>query len=154
MAKYRLLTSQELKLFEKEFIEYLVVNGIAADDWKRIKEEEQEKANKIIDLFSDVVFEQVTRMIKVVEKLDAAVIQYIQCLEDKMELIAIKRKKEEIDLSSLNLDQIKFEDVDLIKGSKPYIQAREIEVFNLIVKGYQPSNEDQWNDLSQRLANI
>ena len=44
MAKYRLLSSDELKALEKEFVEYLVVNGITADEWERLKKEENDKA--------------------------------------------------------------------------------------------------------------
>ena len=51
--KYRELTTLELKELEKEFIDYLIVNGITADDWVKIKEEQQEKAEDIITLFSD-----------------------------------------------------------------------------------------------------
>ena len=40
MPKYRLLTKEELVQFDKEFIEYLVVNGITGEEWKQLKENE------------------------------------------------------------------------------------------------------------------
>ena len=67
MAKYRILTKDELKNFETEFVNYLVVNGIAADDWVKMKDQEPEKASKIVELFSDVIMEGVLRKVNFVE---------------------------------------------------------------------------------------
>ena len=72
MAKYRLLTAEELELFEKEFIDYLVVNGITADDWEKIKSEDQFKAEQIMALFSDVVFEKIMRQTQFLNKIEVA----------------------------------------------------------------------------------
>jgi len=49
MPTYRALSLDELKLFEKEFTEYLAINGIDAELWKKIKETDEEKVHKIID---------------------------------------------------------------------------------------------------------
>jgi len=62
MPKYRILSSEELELLEKEFIEFLVINGITADEWQKIKASEPEKTKKFIELFSDVVFEKLMIM--------------------------------------------------------------------------------------------
>lgn len=61
MAKYRLLTIEELKELENEFVEFLVLVGITADDWVKIKCEKPDKADSMITLFSDVVFEKIMR---------------------------------------------------------------------------------------------
>jgi len=64
MPKYRNLSSEELIHFEKEFIEFLVVNGIDAADWESIIENQPEEMHRIIELFSDVVFEKILRKTK------------------------------------------------------------------------------------------
>ena len=71
MAKFRLLTIEELKEMEKEFVEYLILVGIAADDWVKLKDEEPEKAENIVCLFSDVVFEKIMRETQFLEKREA-----------------------------------------------------------------------------------
>ena len=55
MPKFRLLSHEELKEFEKEFIDYLVVNGITGEDWGRIKENQPKEAIKIMDLFVEKI---------------------------------------------------------------------------------------------------
>ena len=61
MAKYRLLTIEELQEMEKEFVDYLILNGIYSDDWVSLKNDDPDKVQKIIHLFSDVVFENIMR---------------------------------------------------------------------------------------------
>ena len=61
MPKYRNLTPDELKSLEKDFIKYLIVNGIDAAEWAKIQDQDSTKAEEITELFSDVVFEKVLR---------------------------------------------------------------------------------------------
>ena len=61
MPKYRLLSTEELLDFEKEFIDYLIVNGIDAREWESMQSSNKEDYNRIIELFSDVVFEKILR---------------------------------------------------------------------------------------------
>ena len=90
MPKYRLLTKEELEALEKEFIEYLIVNGIMADDWVEMKEEQPEEANKIIDLFSDVVFEGIMLKVQFLERVSKKELQTFHCLKDKIILVGMK----------------------------------------------------------------
>ena len=53
--KYTRIPSDELEKLEDEFVNFLVVNGITADDWVAIKENEPMNAAEIVDQFSDVV---------------------------------------------------------------------------------------------------
>ena len=154
MAKYRNLTFEELDLFKKEFVDYLVVNGIAADDWSTIKTDSPKKAAQIIDLFSDVVFEQILRNVSVLEKHDPAVLQHITCTENEMLLIAIKRKETNLDLTATALSQIELDQVEIIKGSKPYQGNREAELFEMISSGYIPTKGEAWKAIIEQISNI
>ena len=49
MPTYRALSLKELELFEQEFKEFLAVNGIDADLWTKIKIEDSEKVEKLIE---------------------------------------------------------------------------------------------------------
>ena len=50
--KYERISKVELEKMEKEFIDFLVVNGITAADWVLIKENEPLTADKIINNIS------------------------------------------------------------------------------------------------------
>ena len=131
----RLLTNEELTQFEEEFIQYLVVNGITADDWEKLKLENKESAEKILDLFSDVVFEQILRKVLFLEIRQANYIQAIQCLGEKMIMVALSVSDKSIDLSKDI--PTSFEGLDLHTGEKEYASSREKELFELIEKGYE-----------------
>lgn len=55
--KYRRLSIEELTHLEEEFIQFLVVNGISAEDWVKMKSTNTVQANALIDTFSDTIFE-------------------------------------------------------------------------------------------------
>ena len=59
MKKYRILTLEELDLLKKDFIEFLVVNGITGEDWEEIKLINPENRDKVVELFSEVVFTKI-----------------------------------------------------------------------------------------------
>ncbi len=144
MAKYRLLTNEELQGLEKEFISYLVVNGIDASGWVKMVENEEEKANKIIDLFSDVVFEKILRDVKFLEIYETKYVRSFECDAEEIRMITI-----EVDNDTSNFkdpDYIKNamtsppEDLLIYKTEKPYGKAREMEIFEMIEKGCLISN--------------
>lgn len=58
MVKYRRLSLEELNSLESEFVRFLSAQSIPADDWVHIKENDQERENELIDLFSDIVIEK------------------------------------------------------------------------------------------------
>jgi len=126
MAKYRLLTQEELHELEKDFINYLVVNGITADDWEKMKQEDKTKAEKIVDLFSDVVFEKILRNAKYLYLKTAFVIKCIKCNSEEMILYALNTKIEN-----------NFENAELFKGVKKYNKIRELEIFEMTNRGFK-----------------
>lgn len=138
--------------FEKDFIDFLVVNGIDAESWESLKKNDVEKAAQIVDLFSDVVFEQVLRKVSYLEKADEAVLQFVHCSEEQMELIALKRTSKNINLLKTPFDQLRLDDIEIIRGSKGYQDLREIDLFGMIMKGYHPSKGESWNVLNQKLS--
>lgn len=134
--KYRILSRDELLQFEQEFINFLVVNGIVADDWVKLKKSDPLKAEEIVILFSDVIFEKIMRTANFLEFVSNKYIQGVQCLSDKMIMVAINSKAGAADLPLEGLDALDFSDVEFHKGEKKYQLSREQEIFALIQKGY------------------
>ena len=89
MPKYRLLTHQELIEMKQDFINYLVVNGITSDEWKNLLETDKEKAQHIIDLFSDVVFEKILRGVNFVLRTSKKEIIAFHCMEETIEMCGL-----------------------------------------------------------------
>ena len=155
MAKYRLLSSDELKALEKEFVEYLVVNGITADEWERLKKEENDKALQITDLFSDVVVEGALRKIKFINLYTSETVQAIQCLEDRMIMMAVKREDETLDLltrTAFELRDIKEGRISIYKGQKKYDSERQKVIFDMTQKGYEVSDGQLFKQLALLVA--
>jgi hypothetical protein len=145
MPKYRLLTIEELKEFEKEFVDFLVVNGIEPQKWIELKENDQDSVNKIIELFSDVILESVLRKVEFIQLKSKKYVHAIQCLSDKMVSIALEDSAKDSEKSG---DESKREDsLSIYKSEKKYLESREKEIFDLIQKGYLISDGDLFKKL-------
>lgn len=147
MPTYRLLSSEELMDFKEDFIKYLVVNGIDADQWEQLLSTDAEKAEKIVDLFSDVVFEKVMRGVRFLEIRSKGYVQAIQCLDDRMIMVAVSAKGLEIDFATTDLTSTDISGFDIHKGEKGYGRRRELELFELTEKGYEISSGDLFKSL-------
>ncbi|MEQ8715406.1 MAG: DUF6495 family protein [Cyclobacteriaceae bacterium] len=137
--KYRLLTIAELEELEKEFVDYLVVNGITADDWMKMKAEEVEKADQIIELFSDVVFEGVMRKVKFLDVVTPKSIKTFQCLSDRMVLVGLDAgEHSSIDFTAQSLAAVQEKAADQLSvytSEKTYSKDRELELFDMTQRG-------------------
>lgn len=143
MTKYRDLTKDELVTFEKEFIDYLVVNGITAEDWEKMKIEENEKSNQIVSLFSDVIMEGVLRKVRFLEIRTKAYVQAVQCLNDQMLMIAISSNDNAYNMSHFKPEtpkEVIAESFEMHQGEKKYDKTREEVLFEMVSQGYDISD--------------
>lgn len=144
--KYRLLTAGELKELEPEFVNYLVVNGIVADDWQRMKEKEPEKAKRIIDLFSDVVFESIFRKAQFLEYVGENEIRTFQCLDEKIVLVGLTCTAPGVDLRTDDLSTLT--NAKVYTTEKKYGKKRQEELFDMVNAGCVISNGDLFKQIS------
>lgn len=140
MSKYRLLTEEELTEFHDEFVKYLVMNGITADQWEEMKKSDPDTAGKILNLFSDVVLEGVLRQIRFMDFRSKSYIQSVQCLEDKVFMVALTSDHPELDLREEFNPSDYEEFFSIHKSERPYSGNREQDIFELTTKGYEPSD--------------
>ena len=56
--KYRVLNTKELEPLKDDFIKFLSANTITGEDWAKIKSTKPSQAHKLIELFSDIVWEK------------------------------------------------------------------------------------------------
>lgn len=137
--KYRRLSEKELVTFEKEFVNFLVVNGITAEDWLKIKANELEKTETLLDLFSDVILEGTLRKIQFLELQSTAYYQSIFFGRDKMVTVVLSRKDKNRTMLDENLSletMLNSSDYEIFKGQKDFTKEREMEVFEMTKKGF------------------
>lgn len=150
--KYKRLTTDELKALEPEFVHFLASAQITGSDWDKMKKNELEKANELIDVFSDVVYDKVLRKIKYLEYRDAKNLNLFYCAEDKIGLVGIRVKENAtLDLTDSDLlnkwNERDLTSVHIVKSEKNYVKEREEEVFELLQNGCLITDERLFNVL-------
>ncbi len=154
--KYKRLTNEELQALEKEFVNFLASAQITGPDWEKMKKNEIEKAEELIDVFSDVVYDKVTNKIKFLEYRDKKTVNIFNCAEDKIVLVGIRVKEHsQLDLTATDVFSQWNEDnmtaVNVIRTEKKYIKERGIEVFELLQTGCLISDDRLFNLLNASL---
>ena len=140
--KYRRLTLEELKPLENEFIDFLVVNGVIADDWEQLLANDVEKSNQIIDAFSEVVFEGIMRKTQFLEYRSIGELITFSFMADLIYMAGIRLDAHgafKIDFNDeLSIKQLLAQPVGGVKvfmDAKKYKENREKEIFDMVEQG-------------------
>mgnify|MGYP001799372290 CR=1 FL=1 len=142
--KYRRLTLEELSHFEKEFINFLAINGISPEVWEEIKNENSDRINNLLDQFSDLVFEKVLQNIRFLEHRTPKDLKVFKCMPDRIKLIGIiVDRQSQLDLTQQawqqqileTLQQGNGNEVRIYAAEKSYKTTREEELFNMVSSG-------------------
>jgi hypothetical protein len=145
---FKRLSESELKELEKEFIDFLVLNGIVADDWVALKDAKPQNASKMIDSFSDVVYASMMRNVKYLEHINPKEIMCFYCQPEQIVLVGIETTNAELDFTTMkdfsNISKIS-QDIQVFTTTKKYKKSREEEVFSLIENGAQISENELFN---------
>jgi hypothetical protein len=137
--KYRQLTKEQFISLHEEFARFLASQSIDVKEWNQIKKEKPTVAEDEMNVFSDVVWDDVLSKISYVEHFSETTANLFKCDEKEVHRIAIK-----INWDINLLKQEGFEwlmqnpmdnSVDVFKGSKAYQSERNLEIFDLIEKG-------------------
>jgi hypothetical protein len=156
MPKYRHLSFEELQELEKEFIDFLVLNSITADEWVKMKREKPEKAASLLELFSDVVFESITRKIQFLELRTPKELISCQCLEDKLVIVGMRAPaKSNADFTDQSYIQQAFlnppTELKVYTTSKKYTNDRQADLFAMTEAGYTITDGKVFKTLSLSL---
>ncbi len=138
--KYKRLESAELKELEKEFIHFLSSAQITGADWEKMKATEKEKAEELIEVFSDLVYEKVMSKIDYLEYRDSKSLNIFHLTNDRIVLVGLRVKENQsLDLMADNVfeqwNQSSMNAVNLVKIEKGYLKERGVEVFELLQTG-------------------
>lgn len=153
MAKYRVLDNEELGAFEKEFVEFLVINSITADDWVKIKADDQERTQQIISLFSDVIFEKLMRQTQYLISRSKDNIACFHYQASQAVLVGLETSDEDIDLLTISsAEDIPRAGVSIYNSTKTYKKQREVEMFEMLNSGAEISDGKLYKALCLGLA--
>lgn len=149
MPKYKALTLTELESLEKEFVEFLVINGITGPDWAKIKEDDPVQAQKMTELFSDVVWESILRNTQYLDFRSPHSIKCFHCLADKIVLVGVDSSSTDMSLPAFT--QLKSDDypddLELYTTEKKYKGNRERELFDMLEWGCEISDGSLYKKL-------
>jgi 5'-3' exonuclease len=156
-AKFRILTDEELKYFENELIQFLIVNGIYTDEWNKINRENPEKAMNLITIFSDQILQKVYENISYIEKRTDDACFVFKFTDELIELIFFQTANK-LDLStSENIHFVlknHLSELTFFKSKKNYNKDKELEKHELLMKDAIPSSKDFWNTLQNLTNNL
>jgi cag pathogenicity island protein 24 len=151
--KYKRLSTEELTALEPEFINFLASNSIPADDWVALKETNMERVDELIDLFSDMVFDNIVTKVKYVEHLSARDLMIFHCKDESLHMVGIQLSDEcGIDLTDDDFFEVwqaneDIRGIQVYQKEKKYNGERNADVFQLIQSGCVITDEKLFNTI-------
>ena len=139
--KYRQLTKEQFESLHKEFAQFLATQKIDTVEWKKMKEESPKLVEEELNIFSDLVWEDVLSKVEYLEHFSNNSVNLFKCEKEAIYRVVITIDKE-IDLFTEEgykwlLQNPKDKTIDYLKGSKQYTGERNSELFKLIEQGSQ-----------------
>jgi hypothetical protein len=156
--KYRRLTQEELTHLEGDLKAFLIINGIEGEAWEKLNKETPDKAQQLVDLFSDNVLQTVYEKVNFLEfrRPDSCIV--FQMGKTEQALIAINKKPTcQVDLSTVESIHAALtnhiNELDFFHSKKAYTQDRELEIHTLIEQGCVLSVQEFWDSLNEVIGN-
>jgi len=149
---YRILTVEEMQVFDEDFKHFMITNGVTNEEWIEMNVSNVSKATSLVELFSDTVLQKVYEKIQFIEFRSEDACMIFHCMTDNMELISLNKIGGEIDLSSPELIHKALlnnsENISVFKTQKTYTETREKEMHEMFEKGCFVSSQEFWNALN------
>jgi predicted Zn-ribbon and HTH transcriptional regulator len=153
--KYRMLTDDELPLFEEDLKQFLIVHGVHSEEWAKMNQEHPAEARKLVELFSDTVLQKVYEKIKFIEHRSKSSCMVFHLKPESIEMISINAKSDSVDLSSPEgiHDALvnHTSELTFFKNTKTYAKERELEIHEMLGQGCVNSSEAFWMQLEKAL---
>ena len=88
--KYRQLTKKQFESLHEDFARFLATQSIDAKEWNQIKKEKPNVAEDEMNVFSDVVWDDVLTKTAYVEHFSKTSVNLFKCDAEEIHRIAIK----------------------------------------------------------------
>lgn len=148
--KYRRFSTAELASLEPDFVRFLALNGIPAEEWKRLKAEESPQMDELIEQFSDAIFERTLQELEFLEFHTPKDIKTFHCQKEKIVLVglmldgALENEGLMVENTAIILQKIKDGALAtrVYTAEKAYQNGdREAELFRMIENGARISKD-------------
>jgi len=154
--KYTLLTKEQLESLSKEFSMFLGSQQIDAKEWIEIKKNKPKVAQEELEIFCDLVWEDVLSKTKHIEHFSKQQLDLFNCGSIIMHRIVIKSDKIDFDFFNENdfkwfLSRPNNPSFTFFQAQKKYVKDRNLELFDLIKKGGIIANGNLYNILLKQL---
>ena len=138
--KYKRLTKEQFEELHQEFATFLATQSIDKKEWDTIKSSTPETAELQLDVFSDLIWDNVLTNAQYLEHFSKNHIFLFHCQEKLIESMVIKSLVTEVDFMSKEgmiwlSDNLFTETVEMHLGKKEYQEERNAAIFNLITEG-------------------
>lgn len=154
--KYRILRDNELKELEPQLKQFLIVNGIHDEEWRRINLEDADKAIELVQIFSDQMLQRYYENVEFLEKRTSDRCLLFHCKKENIEMISFSLKnRDSFDITITEqfqealADSENFE--DYVHGNKNYQGERELEIHEMVEQGCRPIKGDLWEFFATNL---
>lgn len=149
--KYRILTKEEMEIFDEDFKHFMITNGVTNEEWIEMNQSDLEKATALVELFSDTVLQKVYEKLQFIEFRSEDACMVFHCKKENMELISLNKKGGKADLSTPKTIHNSLtnypDDLSIFKTEKNYTDSREKEMHQLFEKGCFVSSQEFWDAL-------
>ncbi|OFZ07366.1 MAG: hypothetical protein A3D92_07720 [Bacteroidetes bacterium RIFCSPHIGHO2_02_FULL_44_7] len=151
--KYRMLSTEELEVFEEDFKHFLIVNGVHSEEWEAMNLQQPDQALALVELFCDTVLHKVYEKLRFLELRTKESCLVFKMGPEEIDLISLSAKAgAEVDLSTPeSIHQALVEKaghLGFFRSKKRYNTERELEIHALIEQGCVPSTESYWDALN------
>ncbi len=138
--KYKQLTKEQFEELHKEFAQFLATQQIDANEWNIIKKDKPTMAEDELNLFSDVVWEDVLNKTNYLEHFSKQNINLFKCSAKEILRIVVQVNKPKFNFLNDKdyqwfMDNTNDDSIQFFKGAKMYAKERNLELFDLIQKG-------------------
>lgn len=155
--KYTRLTKEQMESLHEEFAKFLATQSIDKKQWETLKSSNSVLVEEELDLFSDMIWEQVLDQTNYLEHFSPNFIFLFHSKQDKMQSIVIKSLIPEIDfMTSKGLEwmvqNLQSEQLEILRGQKAYDKERNEVLFEIIQQGAILSNGELYKQIEQILV--
>ena len=152
--KYRQLTKEQFSELHNEFAKFLATQQIDVKEWDTIKKEKPLVAEEELNVFSDVVWEDVLTKTEYLEHISENDINLFKC--NSKEIIRIYIKLTDSSKSFLRTSDFEWflknplaDSIEYFKAAKKYTADRNLEIFKLIEMGSQISKGELFSTIAK-----
>lgn len=137
--KYRQLTKEQFESLHEEFARFLASQSIDKKEWEEIKTQKPHIAEEEMNVFSDVVWDDVLTRTAYIEHFSPKTINLFKCNKEEIQRIVIQINKEINVLEQEGYEWLlknpQDEAIEYLQGEKKYTKERNPEIFDLLEKG-------------------